>query len=341
MAAHHPIHDANERSPFGDLTREEFYRKHKVRHSEFFMLTDQKKKLFTQSWRPEGLPGRKLRGFVAMVHGYVSESSWVFQLTAVAIAKLGFHVCALDLRGHGFSDGPRDQVPDVDVLVDDCIRYFDAARSGRERLPAFLYGESLGGAIALLVCLRQRGRWSGLVLNGAMCGVSPEYKPPWPLEAFLPAAALVAPNWRVSITQPLVRRSYKEEWKRRLVVSSPNYRGPGKAPAATALEFLRVCRRIRRRCGELEVPILAVHGGGDSVCDTESARRVVERAGSADKTLEVLPGMWHQLIGEPEGNVEAAFGVIFRWLEDRAGGASSSGAGKHCMEARRKRPSLQ
>lgn len=319
---HHPVHDANSSSPFGDLTRDEFYGKHGVRHGVLYVLNSRNMKLFTQTWTPEGAGGgggRRLRGLVAMIHGYASETSWIFQLTAVAIAKLGFRVCAIDLPGHGYSDGPRGRMHDIDAVVEDCARYFDAARSGHEKLPAFLYGESLGGAIATLVHLRQKGQWSGLVLNGAMCGISPRFRPPLPVEKLLPAVALLAPDWRVSLPKPLAGRSYKEEWKRKLVANSPN-KVAGKPPAATALEFLRVCSVIRRRCSEVDVPLLVVHGEDDTVCDAGSARWLVERAASKDKTLEIMPGMWHQLIGEPPENVEKVFGIIFRWLEEKTAG---------------------
>lgn len=172
----HPIHEANEKSPFGGLSKEEFYRKHKVVNAQSSMLNHQNIKIFTQTWEPEPAPSyegiHNHRGLVAMVHGYSSESSWVFQLTAVAIAKLGFYVCALDLRGHGYSDGPRGRIPNIDPIIDDCVQFFDSERLGRRKLPAFLYGESLGGAVVTLVYLRQKGEWSGLILNGAMCGIS-------------------------------------------------------------------------------------------------------------------------------------------------------------------------
>lgn len=48
----------------------------------------------------------------------------------------------------------------------------------------FLYGESMGGAIALLIHLRQPELWQGVVLNGAMCGIG-KFKPPWPAEHLL------------------------------------------------------------------------------------------------------------------------------------------------------------
>ena len=280
------------------------------------MLNSQNMKIFTQSWCPDSTLQPK--GLVAMVHGYTSESSWLFGLTAVAIAKAGFFVYALDLQGHGYSEGLPGHIPDIQPIVRDCIQYFDSARANHPKLPAFLYGESLGGAIAILLCLKQECKWNGLILNGAMCGVSAKFKPVWPLEKLLPVAAFFAPNWRIVISKPLASKSYKEEWKRKLVAKSPNRHASGKPPAATALEFLRVCDYISRHCHELEVPMLVVHGEDDMVCATDSARTVYELAASKDKTLNIFPGMWHQLIGEPKEGVELVFGTILSWIGSRA-----------------------
>ncbi|XP_010251778.1 PREDICTED: caffeoylshikimate esterase-like [Nelumbo nucifera] len=311
----HPIHQANENSPFGELTREEFYKKHSVLHQEKFILNKQNMKIFTQCWGPDSTI--RPRGVVAMVHGYTSDSSWIFELTAVAIAKSGFYVTALDLQGHGFSEGLSGHIPDIRPVVDDCIQCFDTARANHPKLPAFLYGESLGGAIAILVALRQKELWSGLVLSGAMCGVSAKFRPAWPLEMLLPVAAFFAPTWKIVITKPIASRSFKEEWKRKLVAGNPNRRSSGKPPAATALEFLRVCEQVKRRSHELELPLLVLHGEDDQVCDSDSARLLYELAESKDKTLKIFSGMWHQLIGEPKEGVDMVFGAILSWLRDR------------------------
>ena len=60
----HPVHDASESSPYGDLTREEFYKNHQILHKESFMLNQQNMKIFTQSWRPNST--LQLKGLVAM-----------------------------------------------------------------------------------------------------------------------------------------------------------------------------------------------------------------------------------------------------------------------------------
>ncbi|KAJ4963678.1 hypothetical protein NE237_023617 [Protea cynaroides] len=253
----HPIHEATENSPFGDLTREDFYKTHHVIHQQEFMLNRRNMEIFTQSWCPDATV-TELKGLVAMVHGYVSESNWIFQLTAVAIAKLGFYVCALDMQGHGYSHGLYGHIPDIKPVIDDCIQFFDSVGADHPKLPAFLYGESLG------------------VLNGAMFGVSSKFKPVLPLRK--------TPS--VIFTKSLTMKSFKEEWKRKLVTK--------------------------------KLPLLVLHGEDDLICDSDSARLFYELAGSRDKTLKIFPGMWHQLIGEPKEDVELVFQTIFSWLQDQA-----------------------
>lgn len=313
----HPIHEASEDSPYGNLTKEEFYNKHHILHQESFMINNKNMKIFTQSWQPAD-PNRHIKAFLGMIHGYTSESGWLFELNAVAAAKAGFFVCSLDLQGHGLSDGPPDHITDIQPLLQDCLQYFDSARGRHPRLPHFLYGESLGGALAVLVCLRQKVAWRGLILSGAMCEVSRKFKPVWPLEKLLPAAAFVAPAWRIAITPPPGSRSYREGWKGRLAGRSPNRRTCGRPTAATALQLLNVCEYVKRKCGELEVAMLILHGGDDVICDPEGAKRLHETAASKDKTLKIYDGAWHQLIGESNEVVEQIFRTVLTWIEVRA-----------------------
>lgn len=322
----HPVAEANEQSPFGSLSAEEFYSRHSVSHSESSFVNPRGLKIFTQSWTP--LPPKQIIGIVALVHGFTGESSWFLQLTGIHFAKSGFAVCALDHQGHGFSDsldGLPTHIPDIRPVVDDCIAYFDSFRAHHPpSLPSFLYAESLGGAIALLIHLRGSGGggvsgrpWKGIVLNGAMCGISAKFKPPWPLEHFLSLVAAIVPTWRVVPTRSIPDVSFKVEWKRKLALASPR-RIVGRPRAATALELMRVCREVQERFEEVDLPLLIVHGGEDVVCDPACVEELHRRASSKDKTLRIYPGMWHQLVGEPEENVELVFNEILDWLRVRA-----------------------
>lgn len=313
----HPVSEANETSPFGSFTPKEFYARHSVSHSSEFVTNSRGLKLFTQWWTP--LPPTETVGVLCVVHGYTGESTWFLQLTSIFFAQLGFATCAIDHQGHGFSDGMEAHIPDINPVVDDAIAFFDSFRARHAPgLPAFLYSESLGGAIALYISLRQKGSWAGLILNGAMCGISDKFKPPWPLEHFLSVVAWLIPTWRVVPTRGSIPDvSFKEEWKRKLALASPR-RTVARPRAATAQELLRICRELQGKFEEVDVPLLIVHGGDDVVCDPACVEELHRRASSADKTLKIYPGMWHQLIGEPEESVDLVFGEMAEWLRTRA-----------------------
>ncbi|KAG9137632.1 hypothetical protein Leryth_011382 [Lithospermum erythrorhizon] len=320
----HPVAEANEGSPFGTLTPEEFYRRHSVNHHSEYVTNPRGLKLFTQWWTP--LPPAKPIAVICVVHGFTGESSWFVQLTAVHLAQNGpFAVCAIDHQGHGFSEGLIAHIPDINPVVDDCISFFDdfRAKHAPRDVPSFLYSESLGGAIALLISLRRgeaapKKAFDGVVLNGAMCGISDKFKPPWPLEYLLGVVAYLIPTWCVVPTKGSIPQvSFKVDWKRKLAIASP--RRPLMRPrAATAYELLRVCREVQGRFNEVDVPLLIVHGGDDVVCDPANAEELFQSASSKDKTLRIYPGMKHQIVGEPDENVDLVFGEVVEWLKTRA-----------------------
>nr|KYP74699.1 Monoglyceride lipase [Cajanus cajan] len=283
----HPVAEANEESPFGTLTPDEFYARHSVSHASEFITNPRGLKLFTQWWTP--LPPTPIIGTLALVHGFTGESSWFLQLTAVYFAKAGFATCAIDHQGHGFSEGLAAHIPDINPVVDDCITFFQNFRRRFDpALPSFLYSEFLGGAIALLITLRPG------------------------------AAAPVIPTWRVVPTRGSIPEvSFKVEWKRKLALASPR-RTVARPRAATAQELLRICREVQERYEEVEVPFLVAHGGDDVVCDPACVEELFSRAASKDKTLKIYPGMWHQMVGEPQENVELVFGDMLDWLRTRA-----------------------
>ncbi|KAK4772550.1 hypothetical protein SAY86_014325 [Trapa natans] len=319
----HPIAEADEKSIFGSLTAEEFYARHSVTHGSEYVTNPRGLKIFRQWWIPAAA---EPVGIVAIVHGYTSESNWLNQLTSILFAESGFAVCGLDHQGHGFSDGLITHIPDINHVVDDCISFFDSFRGRYRRdLPAFLYSESLGGAIALYITFRQKGLWDGLVLNGAMCGISAKFKPPWPLEHLLSIAAALIPTWRVVPTRGTIPDvSFKEEWKRKLALASPR-RSVARPRAATANELVRICKELQGRFEEVEVPFIVVHGDGDVVCDPECVKQLYSRASSEDKTLRIYEGMWHQLVGEPEESTNKVFGEVVEWLISRAERRAANG----------------
>ena len=65
----------------------------------------------------------------------------------------------------------------------------------------------------------------------------------------------------------------------------------------------------------IEIPLLILHGGADSMTAPEGARELHAAAASADKTLEIYDGLYHEIFNEPEG--PQIIDDVAKWLVAR------------------------
>ena len=72
---------------------------------------------------------------------------------------------------------------------------------------------------------------------------------------------------------------------------------------------------LRDRYDEIAVPLLAMHGTGDLMADPAATVELVEQAGSADKTLHLVPDGYHALLRDLDR--EATLDTIIDWIDAR------------------------
>jgi acylglycerol lipase len=90
----------------------------------------------------------------------------------------------------------------------------------------------------------------------------------------------------------------------------------GRFPARTGAEILRAASLLRSRLETIELPFLLMHGTADLVTDVAGSRELHARARSADKTLKLYEGLYHDLVHEPEK--EQVMADLIEWLAARA-----------------------
>lgn len=122
MTSVHPISDATSDNIYGNFEPADFYARHGVRHVEDFLVNSRGLKQCWRSWVPVD---KDIRGVVCVCHGYGADAGWIVQLTCIGIANRGFAVYAIDHQGHGKSQGLKGHIPNIEVVVDDCIAFFD------------------------------------------------------------------------------------------------------------------------------------------------------------------------------------------------------------------------
>lgn len=135
-------------------------------YSEDWVVNSRGMRLFTCAW----IPKESSRGVVCLCHGYAVECSVTMRGTAERLARAGYAVHGIDYEGHGHSDGLQGYVPDLDALVRDCDSFFSTATASFPRR-RFLLGESMGGAVALLLHRLRPDFWIGAILVAPMCKV--------------------------------------------------------------------------------------------------------------------------------------------------------------------------
>lgn len=300
---------------WGTTPEEDYYNQQGIKSTKSYYTTPRGQTLFTRSWQPLSPP----RGIICMVHGYGNDISWTFQATPIYLAQNGFACFALDLPGHGQSEGLRAFVPNVDEVVDDCTSFFDSIKESPEfrSLPCFLYGESMGGAICLLIHFKNPKGFKGAILIAPMCKISDKVRPRWPIPEVLSFVGKFMPTLPIVPTPDILEKSVKVPEKKVIAVMNP-MRYTGKPRLGTVMELLRVTDYVSQKMKDVTIPFVVLHGSADLVTDPNVSRALYEEAKSEDKAIKIYDGMLHSLLfGETDENVELVRKDILAWLSDR------------------------
>ncbi|KAL8460392.1 hypothetical protein ACS0TY_031288 [Phlomoides rotata] len=301
---------------WGTTPEEEYYKEQGIKSTKSYYTSPATGlTLFTKSWQP--LQPTPPRGIICMVHGYGNDVSWTFQGTPIFLAQNGFSCFALDLQGHGHSQGLKAYVPNVDLVVDDCLSFFTSVLTQHPNFPRFLFGESMGGAICLLIHFKNPDLFKGAILIAPMCRISEKVRPKWPIPQILMAVARFAPTLAIVPTADLMDKSVKVPEKKVIASMNP-MRYSGKPRLGTVVELLRVTDYVSSKLSDVGFSFIVMHGSADVVTDPEVSRELYQVAKSGDKSLKIYDGMMHSLLfGETDENVGIVRRDILEWLNHR------------------------
>ncbi len=262
--------------------------------------------LFCRSW----LPGHRPSRVVVIAHG-LAEHSGRYGRLAERLVGQGFAAYALDHRGHGHSPGRRANIQRFDYVVEDLHLLLARAAADNAGLPVTLIGHSMGGAIALECALRHPQSQHQLVLSAPALATG-EGVSALQIAAVRMLSALL-PNVGV-LTLPAEALSRDPDVVRAYVQDPLVYRGA--IPARTLAELFKVMKSFPDSAPRLGLPVLVLHGTGDTLVPLAAVEGILARLGPVDKTIHRYEGLYHEVFNEPER--DRVIGDLLDWLHARA-----------------------
>ncbi len=252
--------------------------------------------------------GHSTKAVVLLAHG-LGEHSGRYEAFAEHCNARDIAVVAPDHRGHGQSPGERVFVRDFDDYLSGMRECRAVVAADYPQLPCFLFGHSMGGLIAARLLLQDQRQYAGALLSGPAFAVTEP--PPAPimwlgrlLARVAPKAGMLALDASGVSRDPEVVAAYRDD---PLVHH-------GKVTAGLGVALLDAMAKTLPRASSITLPIIVMHGGADTLAAAAGSEQFFKGLGSADKTLRLLPGLYHEILNEPEGDSIAL--DYIQWLED-------------------------
>ncbi len=276
-----------------------------MKHTEGKLAGARNLSVYYQYWTPESAP----KALLLLVHG-AGEHSERYRPLARYFTRHGYAIAALDHPGHGKSEGRYGHVERFDDFVSTLDIFQRKVTGDFPQLPQILLGHSMGGLISSLYLLRNQQNVVACVMSGP--AIKTDIEPGYLQLLLIRCLSMVAPKSGVLqldaagvSRDPAVVAAY---------VSDPLV-NHDKMSARMVAELFAGMKQVQAEAGQITLPLLLLHGGADVMASPEGSRFLYEHVSSADKTLEIFPGLFHEIFNEPEH--EAIFATVLEWCDKR------------------------
>lgn len=261
------------------------------------MSADSGVELYVRRWDPE-TPDPK--GVVVMVHGDLLWSQF-FQQTAVTLASKGFVVYAFDLMGYGSSgccQGMPRHVANFEDYISDLELVVDYAKSEKPGVPCVVFGEDLGGTIALAYAIDESrsNKITGLVMSSPMLSVPQLAKPVSSFCAALFPLAL-GPKWKLDYT-------FNDLFSDPVAINTGSAEFDKQNPSTMRklLELQSLCDYVNGNLDKVTCAFLLMHGNKDVRNTMESSDQLQKNTGSKSIYFRPYPDYKHGLFSDSENS---------------------------------------
>jgi len=205
-------------------------------------------------------------------------------------------VYAVDLRGRGNSGGERYYVQTFEDYVRDVEAVMAIVKSREPGLPIVMLGHSAGGVVSCLYTLDHQAMLAGLICES----FAHELPAPDFALAVFKGLSHVAPHAHVL---HLPNERFSRDPKAVEAMNSDPLIAHETQPTQTMAAMVRADERLKKEFPLITLPVLILHGTQDKNTKPSGSQHFYDMAGSADKTLKLYEGGFHDLLNDIDKNV--------------------------------------
>ncbi|WP_346344095.1 lysophospholipase [Magnetospirillum sulfuroxidans] len=263
-----------------------------------------------RAWRPGGQP----QAVLLALHG-MNDYSNFFAAPGAHLAAKGILSYAYDQRGFGAGPHP-GQWSSTQSMVDDARAALDLLALRHPGLPVYLFGESMGGAVAILVATDPPAGLDGIIL--AAPAVWGRAAMPWWQRLSLWLAYQLAPGWTPSGQGLNIRPSDNIEMLRKLG-ADPLVIKQTRIDAIKGVVDLMDAAQAAPAA--MRTPVLFLYGAHDQIIPSDPTWAAA--AVMPDRRAGFYANGWHMLVRDLQADV--VLDDMAAWMAD-ADAALPSGA---------------
>jgi len=272
-------------------------------HREFEWLSNNRKKIYAQSWEPDHKPSL----VVNIIHG-LGEHSGRYERWAELFTEKKIAVLASDLEGHGRSEGKRGHVKNYQVFLDQIDLQLKKSHELFPHSGCILYGHSMGGNLVINYAISKDPPICALIASSPWLILT--YEPPAYILLLSAILRPFFPGLRVKSKidyasrshDPAINQSAKEDPLMHGRISMRLFDQVSKK----GLYALRNVFKINR-------PFLLMHGNNDRLTSHEASIEFVTNTSKLTR-LKIWDGLYHELHHEFE--YKEIFNYIIDWLTE-------------------------
>jgi acylglycerol lipase len=277
---------------------------------ESMSLGDPGAQLAFRRWRSVDVAPRAILLIVPGFKSHAGRYDWA----GTMLARDGFVVYALDLRGRGHSDGERFVVRDFQEYVDDVEAVASAVRLKEAHLPLYVVGHSAGAVVAMLYVLQQGAKVAGVV----SLSIAQELPAPGVVLSAFKLLSNVAPHAPVL---KLKSEDFTRDQREVAAMNADAMIAQEVEPLETVAALVRGGERLHSEIRQLAVPVLFVHGKADHAARPSGSEHLYATAGTSDKQIIEYEAMLHEPLAD-QGR-EVVIADLKTWLDAHLGSSSA------------------